>query len=226
MGIQSLPPKAVIWDMDGTIFDTERLVVDCWEELCLAQGYEVPRSTLLKCIGRNSRESNEILRSFFGENDDIDQLRAKKSAMVNERIERDGLPVKKGIHEALEWIAAREVPTALASSSDYDKILSRLRLSDLQPFFSVIVGGDQITNGKPHPEIFLTAAHKLQVDPKDCIVFEDSHNGVIAAHEAGMQVVMIPDLIEANDDISKRAHHILESGAEIIPLLSQLFSRP
>ncbi len=218
------PLKAIIWDMDGTIFDTERVVIDAWVEICEKHGYKNSREVLLQCIGRNMRESNDILRKNFGPNFDIEGLRAEKNDLVHAVYEKDGIPLKEGITDALAWIEAKGILNALASSSDYSKILSHLTSTDLQAYFSVIIGGDQITNGKPHPEIFLKAAEKLNVKPEQCIVFEDSRNGVLSASAAGMRVVMIPDLVPMTDDLAPKVHHPLSSGTEIIELLKSIMA--
>ncbi len=215
--------KAVLWDMDGTLFDTERIVMDCWERVCDAHGYANSRPILLRCIGRNIRESNEILRENFGEGIDIEAMRKEQKDLMYGEIGKSSVPVKAGITDALEWMATKGIPTALASSSDHAKIVSYLERSGLKKYFITIVGGDEVTQGKPHPEMYLTTAKKLGIEPKDCLVFEDSRNGVISASEAGMQVVMIPDLVDITDDLVPRVHYLLRSGTEIIPLLETIF---
>ncbi len=224
MSMPPFSPKAVIWDMDGTIFDTERIVLDSWVEVCGKHGYSDARAVVLSCIGRNMRESDDILRKNFGEGFDIAAMRKEKNEIMHNYIEKFGLPIKEGIVDALEWIWKQKIPTAIASSSDHAKILLHLKHAGLEKYFHVIVGGDQITHGKPHPEIFLLAAQKLGVVPKDCIVFEDSGNGVLSASASGMRVVMIPDLVAVTDDIAEHVDHLLKSGTEIVPLLSKMLA--
>ncbi len=216
---RAFPPlQAVIWDMDGTIFDTEKIAVDCWVELCERYGIHDVRSIVLTCVGKNMRDSNAILQTLFKNGRSIEELRAEKNALVAERM-REGIPLKDGIAEAIEWIHAKGLPNAIASSSDRTLILSHLETSGLKKYFDVIVGGDEITHGKPHPEIFLIAAEHLKIEPDACIVFEDSHHGIVAAHEAGMRVVMIPDLVETTEEITQQTDYLLTSAKEIIPLL-------
>lgn len=218
------PFKAAIWDMDGTIFDTERIVLDSWTEVCEKHGYGETREVFLTCIGRNMRESNAIMKQNFGEDFDVDAMRKEKNDVMQKHIDANGLPIKEGIREALEWIEKKKIPTALASSSDHAKILLHLTHAGLEKYFSVIVGGDQVTHSKPHPEIFFKTAEKLGVAPNDCIVFEDSANGVISASNSGMHVVMIPDLVAVTDEILKHTDHVLRSGKEIVSLLESFHS--
>lgn len=219
----SAPIKAVIWDMDGTIFDTERIVLESWDEVCRADGYGDARSVILSCIGRNIRESNDILKQNFGDRFDVPVMRERQKIVMQRRINEFGLPIKEGIPDALAWVMEKELPMALASSSDHEKILSHLEHSDLKKYFRVIVGGDQVTKGKPDPEIFLRAAQQLRILPENCVVFEDSGNGVLAASRAGMRVVMIPDLVAVTDEVLTHIDHLLRSGTEIIPLFSEIF---
>lgn len=215
--------KAIIWDMDGTMFDTEQLDLSCWEEICMAHGYKEPRPTLVSCIGKNVRDTDEILMRHFGSDFDIASLRAEQHALLQKKIDEFGIPIKDGILETLAWTATHSIPNGLASSSNRARIIANLETSDLCKHFDVIIGGDQITQGKPDPEIFLKAAEELGVRPEECIVFEDSQYGIIAANEAGMHVVMIPDLISPTDEILKRTNYLLTSGTEIIALLERLF---
>lgn len=214
--------KAVIWDMDGLIFDTERMRVDAWEQVCKNHGYAFDRSVLLGCIGKNVPDSDALIREGFGKDFPVEKFRIEKNALVAAEIQKSGLPVKEGIREALEWLDTRGVRSALASSSERETILSFLEKAALTTSFSVIVGGDDVKRGKPHPDVFLTAAEKLGVPPAQCIVFEDSLNGLKAGHAAGMQVVMIPDLIEPTTETSQYLHHQLKSGNEAPALLATL----
>lgn len=225
LSMKNLPKStAAIWDMDGTLFDTERLALECGEEICNTDGYPNARDTLIKLIGRTAKDSDDIIRADFGQHVDTHELRQRKHVLIDERIERHGIPVKPGVRPTLHWLAERGIPSAVASSTHQATVLSHLEREKLLEFFQLVIGGDQIQRGKPHPEIFLTAAERLKVRPEHCVVFEDSYNGVIAAHEAGMRVVMIPDLIPPNAEILDRVHHTLRSLEDAIPLFTEIFS--
>lgn len=215
---------AVIWDMDGTMFDTEKLHVDCWREVFERHGYANPHASLLKMIGKNEEASNEILLQDFGSDFPHVSLRAEKNEAVLARIERDGLPFKAGLLDMLDWLESQGLPSAIASSTAYAKIMAHLEHAGISRYFTAVVGGDQVERSKPYPDIFLEAAKRLGADPKRCLAFEDSHNGVTAALDAGMHVVMIPDLLEPTPDILERVHTTAPSLTDAIPYLRNILA--
>ena len=214
--------KAVIWDMDGTLFDTENLVMEICTEIFEEMGYARAREVIHRCIGRNVRDSNAIIKEEYGEDFPIEEFRKRKAERFAAHLKEHGLPPKLGVQESLSWIGERGIPMAVASGSDHAKILHFLELAGLKDRFSVIVGGDEIKKGKPDPELFLKVSELLDVSPENCIVFEDSSYGIIAAHRAGMQVVLIPDLAQIDDASKVHAHFILQSAEEIPALLENL----
>jgi HAD superfamily hydrolase (TIGR01509 family) len=220
----SFSPQSIIWDMDGTIFDTERLIVDVWEEICDRNGYSNSRPLFLSCIGKNRRDARRMIFEYFGSDFPLDTLREERLRLVQEKIDELGDAfIKDGVREALEWATERKIPTALASSSDYERVIAHLDHMNLRKHFSTIVGGDQVASGKPDPEIFLAAAEGLGIAPERCVVIEDSHNGVVAAHAAGMHVLMIPDMVNPTEITMQHVHCLLASGKEITTTLSGLF---
>ena len=221
--MKSTQPLATIWDMDGTILDTERLAMESWEEVCIAHGYLNPKPTLYKLIGRTWKDSAAILQEDFGEDFDPEEMRIVRNRITDERMAQHGIPVKAGVESTLTWLRSRHVPSAVASSTRREKVVTYLQGTHLLPHFKTVVGGDQVLRGKPDPEIFLKAASQLKVKPEQCVVFEDSFNGVLAAHAANMRVVMIPDLLPATEEILRYVHHQLQSLEEAMPLLGRMF---
>jgi HAD superfamily hydrolase (TIGR01509 family) len=160
----------------------------------------------------------------YGADFPAQKLREEKNLIFDRHLAQ-GIPLKPGVTEVLEWLSAHGIPSAAASATIHEKIVDRFTKTDLLKYFTVMVGGDEVTHGKPHPETFLTAAKRLGVDPADCLVFEDSHNGVIAAHEAGMHVIMIPDLVAPTPELLKRVKHELGSLEEALPILINVFEK-
>ncbi len=211
--------------MDGTLLDTEGPVIQCWEEVCIAHGYQNPRPILHQMIGKNTKDSNDLLLAHFGASFALEELRQKKRVLLDAYVQRNGITVKPGAYATLEWLSEMQIPSAVASSTHREKVLSHLERTRLLQFFQKVVGGDQVQRGKPDPEIFLKTADEMQVRPERCVVFEDSPNGVRAAQAARMQVIMIPDLVEPTPEILQHVHHVLRSLEDAIPLLQRLFRR-
>lgn len=218
----TIGPLATIWDMDGTLLDTEALTMQCWERACEEHGYRDVKSVLLKLIGRTARDSDSLLLQELGNDFPVERVRVSKNQLAQAHFHEHGVPVKAGVHPTLTWLQEHKVPCAVASSTQREKVLSHLNSSTLMKYFQCITGGDEVRRSKPDPEIFVATAGRLHVNPRDCVVFEDSFNGVIAAHAAGMRVVMVPDLLQPTPEILQLTHKTLLSLEEAIPLLHQL----
>ena len=136
--------------------------------------------------------------------------------IYHDAIENSPIPLKKGVRDFLERVSKLDLKLAVATSTGYDLAIKKLKNTDLYKYFEVVVAGDQVQNSKPDPEIYLTAAEKLGVDPKKCLAFEDSDNGTLAAHSAGMTVIQIPDIVEVSDEVKALGHRIVGSFEEII----------
>jgi HAD superfamily hydrolase (TIGR01509 family) len=216
--------SAVIFDKDGTLMDTEGIHVGCWEEVSRERGYGHLdfMAVIKKTIGCVKKDCVRILLETFGNDFPADDLLAASSALYKQRT-RDHVPLKAGAEDTVRWLYRRRIPYAIASSSSQETIASNLRVSGLHPYFEHFVGGNQVKNGKPDPEIFLMTADLLKVRPQECLVFEDSLNGAVAALRAKMRVVIVPDLVEITPEVRKEAHHVLDSLKEAIPLLQGFF---
>ena len=200
--------KAVLFDMDGVIFDSERAVLAVWRELAAEQDLPGIGEVFLQCVGTNKRRTEEILlaaypgldfRAFDGE------VRRRFRA----RYDGGRLPVKPGTEQILRALRERSVPLALASSTDSAVVRRELEEAGLLRYFDAVIGGDQVHVSKPNPEIFLLAAKALDTAPEDCFVVEDSFNGIRAARAAGMHSVMVPDLLPPDGEMEQLAEVIL-----------------
>ncbi|MGN1134354.1 MAG: HAD family hydrolase, partial [Oscillospiraceae bacterium] len=206
MSIELTKLDGIIFDMDGVIFDTERIGLKSWQIVADKHNIQNITETAKKCIGRNTTDSFEIIRSDYGDSVDIPKLYKESKIAFAELIEKDGLPLKKGAKELLQFLKDRNVKVGLASSTNYDTVTKQLAQAGLIDYFQIIVGGDMVTHSKPEPEIYLIACRKLGVNPESSIAVEDSYNGIKSAYKAKMMPVLVPDLIEPNDEMLEMSY--------------------
>ena len=199
---------AVVFDMDGILFDTERLCRDCW--IALSKEFEIPNmeEVYALCIGVNVQTTRQIVYDNYGKDFPFEEYDRRASAMYNEYIAEHGVPVKEGVRETLEALAKAGAKIAVASSTRREKVLRLLASAGIDRYFTAVVGGDTVTHSKPDPEIFLTACEALSVAPEEAIAVEDSHNGIRAAHAAGMLAVMVPDLLPVTEEMQRLSAYV------------------
>ena len=210
---------AVIFDMDGIIFDTERLYIESWK--AVAQEYDLNNVTDMayRIIGVNDIMSRKVFTDYYQGTRDYDQCRKRVSEVFHSRY--DGkIPVKPGAREILAFLRERNIPVALASSTRIETVQRELKEAGLYQAFDHIIGGDMIKQSKPAPDIFLAAAEKLQEAPENCYVLEDSHNGIRAAAAAGMHPIMVPDLLEVTEEMQELAETVCPTLYEAIDYLA------
>lgn len=203
--------KAVVFDMDGIIFDSERKVVECWIEIAAKYGIKDIEKLCRMCLGTNSIETRRLALEFYGEDFPYDERKAEQSALYHERYDGGRLPMKVGVRELLEFLKQKGLKIALASSTRRVVVENQLRDAGILPYFDKVVCGDMVSHSKPHPEIFLRACEELSVEPECAIAIEDSYNGIRSAHAAGMRPIMVPDMAEPNEEMEGLAEVILPS---------------
>lgn len=207
--------KTVIFDMDGVIFDSERLFIECCVEAAKPLGMENIVETCYKCIGVTTGATEAILLETYRDAGLVAKFRDRSVKLFSDRCRAGELETKSGAADLLQALNESGVPTAIASSTRTDIVRNELLEAGLQDYFSVIVGGDQVQRSKPNPDIFLKAASLLDAKPENCLVIEDSYNGIRAAKAAGMTALMVPDLLEPNEEIKGLADHIVSSLVEV-----------
>jgi HAD superfamily hydrolase (TIGR01509 family) len=183
-----------IFDMDGTLFDTERLAIDALQEIFREYDLEIPRQTLETVIGGGTEAARNFLRRFTPSNIEVDVILRRTGATMKKNIEEHGLPVKPGAVELLTLFRDRGITIGLATSSKTDYALDNLRRVNIADYFQSVIGGDLVDRSKPHPDIYLKALAELQTAPNDAIALEDSDHGIQAAHAAGLRVIHVPDI--------------------------------
>jgi HAD superfamily hydrolase (TIGR01509 family) len=209
-------PEAVVFDMDGLLFDTEAIVRDAIVAAGPRLGFELPHSLFLSMLGLAGDASRAKLLEHYGPAFDVDAFWAAVGEHYSRLIEERPL-LKAGVIELLDWLDAHQIPRAIATSSQHVYVQRNLAKHDLTGRFDVIVAHGDCEFGKPHPAPFLAAAHRLDADPARCLALEDSFNGVRAATAAGMMTIMVPDLLEPTPAIrevcvaiARDLHHVRE----------------
>lgn len=208
--------SAVIFDMDGLMFDTERLAYEGWKQVGKNAGYDITDEIILASIGRTKVDTEIIMKRHFGEAFPYTELRNQRVIYSQSYIKSNGMPIKPGLLKLLDFLNEKGIKTAVATSSDRIRTEENLKCCSIFDKFDDIACGEEVERGKPEPDIFLLAALKLGFRPEECIVLEDSENGIRAAYRAGMRTIMIPDMITPTDDIKKLAHQIFESLEHVI----------
>ena len=213
--------KGCIFDMDGLLFDTERLYRDTWIILAEEAGL-TPDPAFPKAVcGSSGEHMLNIIRTYYPEVDPV-HFQQECLQRVDAQLERE-VPCKPGLFEILEGMRSCGVRMAVASSNPVPAIRRNLDNAGITDYFDVIVSGVDVPAGKPAPDVFLAAADRLGLEPAACYVFEDSTNGIKAGHAAGCKVIMIPDLTEPNDDLRRLCTGIFPTLADAFRALSAPF---
>ena len=191
----------VIFDMDGTMFDTERMWATFWEPALAALGLPYREGLAEAARGTAGVTTRNVVRQFYGPDCDAEAIVDSLHRVADEVFFSAPVPKKPGLDALLAWLKARHIPMAVASSSREAMIRHNLDVWGLTQDFKAIVSGQHVAHSKPDPEIFLLTAQKLGVEPARCLVLEDSYNGVRAGAAGGFVTVMVPDLVPANEEM-------------------------
>ncbi len=218
------PVEAVVFDMDGLLVDSERLFRDSMMEVSRLRGRELPLEVFLAMVGAPREQNRLVALGHFGADFDFDDWIEAVSVHARAQMAQ-GSPLKPGVLELFDHLEGLGLPMALATSSGRDSVGRQLGPSGLLDRLQAIVARDDYVRGKPNPDPFLVAAERLGVPPEACLALEDSHNGVRAAAAAGMMTVMVPDLLEATDDIRALCAAVAESLHEVRGLVGRQTSR-
>ncbi|KPA51568.1 CbbY [Photobacterium leiognathi subsp. mandapamensis] len=213
--------SAFIFDMDGLLLDTERVCMNVFKQTC--QDFNLPylETAYLNIIGRNEAGVEEVLCASYGDTMDYPVFRQQWKQTYLNIVENQAIPIKDGVIELLQWLQQQQIPMVVATSTNKQLALKKLELAGLSSFFSTVTAGDEVSKGKPDPEIYLLAAKRLNVKPELCLAFEDSNNGITAAIAANMHAFQIIDLVEPSDEVKAFGHHVFSSMHEALALLKQ-----
>lgn len=193
--------RCFLFDMDGLIFDTERLFMEQLAVVMAERGYVLTREVYEKSLGMAGDALKELMCGIYGENYPFYEMGQESRRRVSVVAETVGLRVKPQIRELAEQLRQQGKLCAVASSTASEYVRKYLEQAGLAFYFSQVIGGEMVTHSKPEPEIFLMACQKCEVKPSEAVVLEDSENGIRAAYVAGIRSICIPDLKEPCDEV-------------------------
>lgn len=208
--------KAVVFDMDGVIFDSEKGCLDIWMELARENNLSNMEEVFKKCIGTTVVKTTQILKDNYGEDFDVESFQSEASRRFHERYDEGRLPVLPGAREILKYLKEENYIIGLASSTKEATVKQQLSDAKLISYFDYITCGDMLKVSKPAPDIYLLACKNLKVMPEEAIAIEDSYNGIRSAHAAGMIPIMVPDLIDADEEMKELSFGIYDNLFEVI----------
>ncbi len=217
--------QAVVFDMDGLLIDSEGLVRVGMQRAAANLGHDLPDAVCAAMIGLPFPEGKRLIETHFGPGFPMEQFLAEERREVD-ALFVEGVALKAGVRELLAHVDALGLPRALATSSGRPAVEQNLGLHGLLNGFDAIVSREDVTRHKPNPDPFLKAAALLGVDPRACLALEDSHNGVRAAHAAGMMTVMVPDLLDPTEEMYEKCAAIAESLHDVLVLLQTQSCQP
>ena len=191
--------KAFIFDMDGLMFDTERVFVKAWDYAGEKLGLGKTGYMVMKTMGSNTEGCNRIWREEFGEALDLTALWNYTREFLDDYHAKYAVSAKKGLYDLLTYLKCKGYKLAVASSTKREKVEKHLCNTNVRHYFDAVIAGDMVEKSKPEPDIYLKAAAALGVKPEECYALEDSRNGLLSAHAAGCKAIMVPDLWQPDD---------------------------
>ena len=220
--------RGIIFDMDGVLFDTERMSEECWMRVQRETGIDIDRPFIRQFCGRGTAECVRLLQERLGPGVDVEHYRRLRRRHTDAYIAAHGVPLKKGLFELLDFLQQARIAHTIATSTARPLTMSYLESTGVGRYFdaSRIVCGDMVSRCKPDPEIYQIACAQLELPPGDCIAFEDSPAGIRSAYDAGLHPVMIPDMTPPTPELDAMLLERLEDLSQAIPLLRRLMRRP
>lgn len=210
--------EAIIFDMDGLMFDTEKLWIDAVIRANKEDGYQVPIELAVECIGKRTMETDKLLADKLKINSK--DYRKIINKYMDEDIKENGLRIKKGLVELLDYLKNTNIKLAIASSSEGDYVKDKLKEANIdEKLFTSIIGGDMVKIPKPDPYIYLKSCEILNVKPENTICLEDSDYGIRSAYDAGLIPILIPDIKKPTEDTLRMAYKKVDDLLDIIDLL-------
>jgi HAD superfamily hydrolase (TIGR01509 family) len=210
---------AVVFDMDGLMLDSERVSQDIWQQVTQDFGFNLPVNEYRRIIGTSAEQTSQVIQELLGPDAPVMAMHAEKRRRLEHHVRTTGIGHKPGLLELFNALEARGLPKAVATSTQRHMALLKLETAQILDRFQAVVGGDEVEQGKPAPDLFLRAAELLTIAPERCLALEDSINGARAAHAAGMRLIVIPDLLPPTPEVQRMAWRILPSLHDVAALI-------
>ncbi len=211
--------KAVIFDMDGLMLDTEKLLAKYWMQSAREHGFPMELEHVLGIRSLSAIYAKPRLQGIFGESFNYEEIRARRRQLTAEHLEKYGIEKKQGLDELLQYLKETSRKIAVATATDRERTEKYLKQVGVYHYFDTFVCGDMVTKGKPDPEIYLTACQEVGFPPSECMALEDSPNGIRSAYSAGCKAVMIPDLSQPEEELKPILYACVPTLADVINIL-------
>ena len=205
-----------LFDMDGLLFDTETIYVEYGREVAKEMGYTITNEIIEKTTGLTDERARIIYKEELGQEFPYDEMMGIVKAHIFEKALKGEVPLKSGAEEILKFLKSNNKQMVLATSSDLRMANALTERKDVKKYFSHFITAEDVTHGKPDPEVFLKGAEKAGVSPEKTVVFEDSFNGVRAAHAAGTFPIMVPDKLTPTEEIMKLVYKKFDNLLEVL----------
>ncbi|PXW99353.1 HAD superfamily hydrolase (TIGR01509 family) [Sphaerotilus hippei] len=213
------PIRAILFDMDGLLLDSERVAYAIGREASEHLGLPWTHEVAMALVGLNSQDGYRVMREAFGAGFPADAHMAEFGRRYEAAIDAGRFDLKPGVHELFDLLDARQIPRAVATSTRRSRAIPKLEGVGVWPRLHALVGGDEVTRGKPAPDIYLAAAGLLGVPITDCLVLEDSNTGVRGGLASGARVIMVPDLLPPAEDVLAQGVTVVDSLHRVIEAL-------
>jgi HAD superfamily hydrolase (TIGR01509 family) len=213
--------KAVIFDMDGLMIDSERVTYDGYVIEFAKLGFDYPKEFYKKLLGKRIPEILDLHYQMFGKDIDMETIISNVHAYMANQFETVGVPLKPGLKELLSYLKEHGCKTIVATSSQRARVDKILSLAGITEYFDGSICGDEVANGKPHPETFLKACEKLGVEPCEAVVLEDSESGILAGWNGKIRVICVPDMKYPEPEYADKCWKIVDSLHDVIDILEE-----
>lgn len=212
--------NTILFDMDGTLFDTEKHYQWAWRKAIADAGYELDASEVLKLRSLGAPYNVAQFQEWFGEEVDYRAIRQERVDLMKDMLAHE-IPLKPQVPQTLEKLRQMGYSMAVVTATAQEQAVSNLKLAGLLPFFDHVINASMVKRGKPAPDVYLYACEVLGVQPENCYAVEDSPNGVMSAHAAGCRTIMIPDLSQPDAELSRLLYRKLDTFGELINILKK-----
>ena len=218
--MQKLNCKAVVFDLDGTLIDTEKIYHIAWPKAIADMGYTLTEEMFLSLRSLGRPFAPAKFKEWFGDDFDYDRARAIRKQYFNDYVKAHGIARKTGAVELLTYLHEKKIMTAIATATDPERANQYLNMTELSGYFDRIISATMVDEGKPSPKVYTYACEQLGLSPGECVAVEDAPNGIRSAYGAGMQVIMVPDLSQPDDELREMLFASVESLDQIISFIT------
>ena len=213
--------RALLFDMDGLMIDSERVTFEGYQHVLAKENLTMSEEKYKTLLGKPVKAVHDLFKEDYGPQYDVDQIIKDVHAYIAKRFETEGVPLKPGLVELLKYLKENNYKTIIATSSHRNRVDLIVKQAQIDQYFDDSICGDEVTKGKPNPEVFLKACQKLQVSPQDALVLEDSESGINAAYNADIKVIGIPDMKYPEEKYVKMTYKIMDNLFQVKDFLEE-----